>query len=181
MIKYGKKIPLIVMGESFIIKCPLFLRSEILTEVLTARSDKTRADVIGDALPEDDPDSVPNEQIVEKDKEPKKAKDKEKGANQKSKSTKPKTTERKARRDNNLKIDNPNQARSKSATRSKSASRRGSLTPRDGMEWDGKKWVDKNKKEAEDDQSERSHRSDRSEISFMDSQYQDKLLDKLCF
>ena len=106
MIKYGKKIPLIVMGESFIIKCPLFLRSEILTEVLTARSDKTRADVIGDALPEDDPDSVPNEQIVEKDKEPKKANDKEKVANQKSKSTKPKTTERKARRDNNLKIDN---------------------------------------------------------------------------
>ena len=157
------------------------LRSETLTEVLTARSDKTRADVIGDALPEEDPDSVPNEPIAEKEKESKKGKDKEKGANQKSKSTKPKTTERKARRDNNLKIDNTNQNRSKSATRSKSGSRRGSLTPRDGMEWDGKKWVDRNKKEAEDDQSERSHRSDRSEISFMDSQYQDKLLDKLCF
>ena len=141
---------------------------------MTARSDATRKDVINDTLPELDPDEGADEATNNKDKLRKGEKSKEKEA-QKTKPVKQKTERQsRSKQQSNLQIDQVVNMRS----RSKSSTRRSkSPSGREEMEWDGKKWKVKPKKE--DEHSDRSHKSDKSEISFMDSKHQDMLLDKL--
>ena len=156
----------------------LSLRSELLTNLLTQRSDKTRKDVLNDTVPEVNPEEL-EESTKNKDKSKKKG-EKEKEP-KKDGLAKPKV-ERQGRRGSatNLQIDNVAhiQARSKSKTRKVKQNRAKSPSERKEMEWDGKKWRVKGEKDKKKNELYDGG-SDRSEMSFMDSKHQDLLMDKL--
>ena len=148
----------------------------MLTNLLTQRSDRTRKDVLNDAIPEINPEEL--EESTKNKEKPKKKIEKDP---KKDGLSKPKV-ERQSRRGsaNNLQIDNVAniQARSKSKTRKVKQNRAKSPSERKEMEWDGKKWRVKGEKDKKKNDLYDAG-SDRSEMSFMDSRHQDMLMDKL--
>ena len=151
-------------------------RSELLTNLLTQRSDQTRKDVLNDTVQdvkeEDLEESTKNKtkpkKKIEKEKEPKK-----------ETLTNPKV-ERQSRTksDNNLKIDNVANIHARSKSTSRKVKEKKDKSGKKEMEWDGKKWKVKGEKEKRRG-SLYDAGSDKSEMSFMDSKHQDLLMDKL--
>ena len=166
-------------------------------DLLTKQSDSKRKDIVAENVPDIDP-KLADPATGDKEKVSKKERDKQNDANQ-NKSSKSKSTRQSRQRDT-IKIDDPKhlRSRSKSAIRNLSAvqavSRSRSKSPSNfsnapkPMVWDGKSWkeIDEDKKGSvcrrgtqggEDE--EKSHKSDKSEMDFMDAKQQEKLLDKL--
>ena len=162
------------MLDSYHIIHPDF-RSELLTNLLTLRSDATRADVIGGTLEEVDPNDIDD---AKSGTEQTSRREKEKDT-KKNKSIKPPKADRlSTRRGSNLQVENQgNLSRAKSSKGARTKSRDPSGKGKE-MEWDGKKWRVKGSIK-DDDLSDRSHRSDRSEVSFMNDEHQAKLMDKM--
>ena len=153
-------------------------RSELLTNILTQRSDRTRKDVLNDTVPD-----VNQEDLEEstKTKEKSKKRGEKEEEPKKETLTKPKTERQsRTRNDTTLKIDNVANihARSKSSTRKVKSKRDKSPSGKKEMEWDGKKWKVKGEKEKRRG-SLYDAGSDKSEMSFMDSKHQDILMNKL--